>query len=112
MRVKMWLMKTAFIIVYALMSSVNKRISPDHENYTGLNNTLNTYLIQDFIHICLDTISLQMVRSVETYRQRYMYMCIETAMHDTSSACLRSWLHEILLKFNQIFNLCPMAIGR
>ena len=38
----------------------------------------------------------------------------ETVMRDTrhSSACLQSWLHEILFKFNWILNSWPMTKSR
>ena len=40
--------------------------------------------------------------------QRY----IDTVMRDTSNTCLQSCLHQILFKFNRIFNSCLMTKGR
>ena len=71
-------------------SSVNKRISLPILK-TGLNNTVNkTHIsLHNFIHICLDTVSLQMARGEETALfagNGY----IETVLRDTSNACLQS----------------------
>ena len=56
---------------------------------TGLNNAVNKthILFNDFIHICLDTISLQIVRTEER-----VVFTGKTVMRDTRhrSACLQS----------------------
>ena len=67
---------------------------------TGLNNTVNKTHIwfHDFIHICLDTITLRIVMRGEETALFTGRGYIETVIRDTSNACLQSWLHEILLR--------------
>ena len=50
----------------ALLVSVStKGITADHENWIEQHSTKDSYFSNDFIHSCLDTISLWMVRSEE-----------------------------------------------
>ena len=50
----------------ALLVSVStKGITVNHENWIEQHSKQDSYFFNDFIHSCLDTISLRMVRSEE-----------------------------------------------